>query len=156
MLRIFKQHSLRTIISDELLWNFSTDDGRNFRLAVPSAWESHPELNTYRGRGAYEREIYIENDANLLLNFGGVSHFADVYLDGEHLAHHYDAHTPFSAVKQGVTAGTHKLRVVADNSFSVDSTLHIPNDYYSYGGITRPVALESVQDGVIASFDFEP
>ena len=32
----------------------------------------------------------------------------------------------------------------ADNRFSEESSLHIPNDYMSYGGITRGVVLEEL------------
>ena len=41
-----------------------------------------------------------------------------------------------------VPRGEHTLRIEADNRFGEDSALHIPNDYYAYGGINRPVAAE--------------
>ena len=34
--------------------------------------------------------------------------------------------------------------VKADNRFSKKSALHIPNDYMSYGGVSRPVVLENI------------
>ena len=74
----------------------------------------------------------------------GVSHTAQVYLDGALIARHYNAYTPFSAVVRGVPAGEHTLEIVADNRFSEESALHVPNDYMSYGGISRPVSVEQV------------
>ena len=40
----------------------------------------------------------------------------------------------------------HKLIIRADNRFSEKSALHIPNDYMSYGGVSRPVVLEELND----------
>ena len=73
-----------------------------------------------------------------------MSHTAQVYLDGALIARHYNAYTPFSAVVRGVPAGEHTLEIVADNRFSEESALHVPNDYMSYGGISRPVSVEQV------------
>ena len=47
---------------------------------------------------------------------------------------------------QGLSRGEHTLAIVADNRFSEESALHVPNDYMSYGGVTRPVAVEEVAD----------
>lgn len=38
----------------------------------------------------------------------------------------------------------HTLEIKADNRFSSESALHIPNEYMSYGGISRPVVLEQL------------
>ena len=42
--------------------------------------------------------------------------------------------------------GEHTLRIVADNRFGDHSALHVPNDYYAWGGIHRPVLVETVGD----------
>jgi|GEM_PF-3660122 len=95
-------------------------------------------------------------DGAVRLEFKGVSHTANVYFDGEHIAHHYNAYTPFSAVVKNVKQGEHEIRVVVDNSFGEHSALHIPNDYYTYGGITRPVVIESISDVYIKNIRFMP
>jgi beta-glucuronidase len=47
----------------------------------------------------------------------------------------------------GLAAGEHEIAVRVDNSFGAHSALHISgNDYYSYGGITRPVELQWVPE----------
>ena len=73
-----------------------------------------------------------------------MSHTANVYLDGVHIREHYNAYTPFSVLVKDVPKGEHTLSIVADNRFSPVSALHVPNDYMSYGGVTRPVAVEEV------------
>ena len=47
-------------------------------------------------------------------------------------------------------SGEHILRIEADNRFGDDSALHVPNDYYSYGGINRPVIMEEIGAAYIA------
>lgn len=48
-----------------------------------------------------------------------------------------------------VEKGEHELRIAVDNTFGEHSALHIPNDYYTYGGITRPAAVEYIPDTYI-------
>ncbi|WP_287971691.1 MULTISPECIES: hypothetical protein [Blautia] len=52
--------------------------------------------------------------------------------------------------------GFHTLDVVADNRFSKQSALHIPNDYQSYSGISRPVVLEELKEVYIKWLHFTP
>jgi len=66
----------------------------NRRIRCPAAWETLPGLENYRGKAWLRRTIPAVDDWMRLV-FGGVSHTADVYVDGEHLGHHYDAFTPF-------------------------------------------------------------
>ncbi|MCM1193772.1 MAG: hypothetical protein NC123_17790 [Butyrivibrio sp.] len=145
MLRLFATHEIRK--QEELsdcLWEFATmpDKGDPVvgKAVVPGCWENRPGTLTYRGKACYEKEF--EAGGNLRLEFKGVSHTADVFVDGQQAAHHYNAYTPFSAIVRGLPEGRHRLKVVVDNSFCEESALHIPNDYQSYGGITRGVALE--------------
>ena len=72
------------------------------------------------------------------------------------IAEHYNAYTPFSAVVKELPAGEHTLRVYVDNSFGPDSALHVPNDYQTYGGITRPVVLEELKDAYLTKLHFTP
>ncbi len=145
MLRLFATHEIRN--QEELsdcLWEFATmpESGEPVRgkVPVPGCWEKWPGTLTYRGKACYEKEF--EAGGNLRLEFKGVSHTADVFLDDKPVAHHYNAYTPFSALVRGLPRGQHRLKVVVDNSFCRESALHVPNDYQSYGGITRGVALE--------------
>lgn len=139
MIRTFATHKIRE--TEELsacLWDFSTlpETGQavSMKAAVPSCWETYPDTNTYRGKGCYQRSFYGEG--NIRLEFKGVSHTAEVFLDGEKIAEHYNAYTPFSTVVKNLSKGEHQLKVYADNSFGPQSALHVPNDYQSYGGVS--------------------
>ncbi len=157
MIRLFQTHNIRRTEELDGLWDFRMDGmEKQYRLPVPACWEQHPDFLRHRGRGVYTRKITLMRMENLRLEFKGVSHTADVFLDGCHIAHHYNAYTPFSVLIKSVPAGEHTLSVSADNRFSPDSALHIPNDYYSYGGITRPVVLERIPDIYIRKVHFTP
>ena len=162
MIRLFQTHQIRRQTELDGMWAFTpvSEAGMpkkfEYTMPVPGCWEQHPSFASYRGKGAYRRELAVEKRGNLRLEFKGVSHTADVYLDGRLIAHHYNAYTPFSAVVKNVADGVHELTVVADNSFSEKSALHLPNDYYTYGGLTRPVVLEEIGDAYIDHVEFVP
>jgi beta-glucuronidase len=156
---MFDTHHIRKTweLSDSL-WDFRTlpeqGEGISRKAAVPGCWESDPDTISYRGRACYERTITCTG--NIRLVFKGVSHTAQVWLDDEEIANHYNAYTPFEAICRSITGGEHRLKVIADNSFGPQSALHIPNDYQSYGGITRPVVLEEIPDTFLTGLHFTP
>ncbi len=157
MIRLFKQHYIRKVEELEGVWDFQLDGcDKVYRLAVPGCVEQHPDLLKTRGTGAYNREVYVEQNGNIRLEFKGVSHTGDVFWDGEQIAHHYNAFTGFSAVVRNAKKGWHRLEVRIDNTFGEHSSLHVPNDYYTYGGITRPVSMERVADIYISGIHFTP
>ena len=152
MIRTFRQHTIRP--QQELtgkLWHFTPLQGERaceaFPVPTPSCWEKYPGFGLYRGEGRYETRL--AGSGNLRIECKGVSHTATVWLDGEQIAAHYNAYTAFHAVVKDVPAGEHTLAIVADNRFSEQSALHVPNDYMSYGGISRPVVLEQIGDAFI-------
>lgn len=156
MIRLFEQHKVRRQKELEGMWRFVREDGKEYDLPVPGVWEQHPDLMTYRGKGAFYKKIYLPQTTNLRLEFKGVSHTADVYLDEEFVVHHYNAFTPFSGIVKSVAAGEHVIKVCVDNTFGEHSALHTPNDYYTYGGITRPVAMEELGEVYIKNVHFNP
>ncbi len=145
MIRTFETHKVRK--QTELtgcLWEFEPCCGeyvrQKFMLATPGCWETHPLFADYRGEGVYRK--YFQGEGNIRIECKGVSHTATVYLDGKQIARHYNAYTPFSVIVRNMEAGEHLLEIKADNRFNEDSALHIPNDYMSYGGISRPIVVE--------------
>ena len=158
MIRAFETHKIRRC--EELsssLWDLSiptaSEAVHRLRVPVPGCWETYPQTRTYRGKAAYERSF--EAGGNIRLVFKGVSHTADVFLDGKKIAHHYNAYTPFDVLVTGLEEGTHLLRVEADNSYGPSSTLHFPNDYQTYGG-TRGAVMEAIGDLFIEKLHFTP
>lgn len=156
MIRLYENHKIRNVKELDGMWNFLKEDGKAYKLPVPGCWEQHPDMLAYRGKGEYSRNVYVDRTGNIRLEFKGVSHTADVYFDGVKIAHHYNAFTPFSAVVKNVEKGNHEIKVCVDNSFTDESALHIYNDYYTYGGITRPVALENIADVYVKYAHFTP
>ena len=150
--RTFATHQIRRAVPVPTLWDFAaldTDAPVPARLPVPSAWELVPALHNFRGRAHYTTRIRC--GGNIRLSFGGVSFRARVLLDGNEIARHYGAFTAFETVVRHLPDGEHTLNVEVDNRFGEDSALHVPNDYYSYGGITRPVVIEQLPDVFVES-----
>lgn len=149
MVRGFKTNRVRPVceLSDSL-WEFWPLDGAKAGIktmtAVPGCWEAIPGFEDYRGEGIYQTTF--EASGNVRLTFYGVAHTATVFLDGQLLGNHYNAYTAFSFVQKNLDSGRHVLQIKADNRFHEGSALHVPNDYMSYGGISRPVTLEQLQD----------
>lgn len=156
MIRLFEQHEIRRQKELEGMWRYVREDGAEYSLPVPGCIEQHPQLLTWRGKGAFYKKIRCGRRTNLRLEFKGVSHTADVFFDGRFVMHHYNAYTGFAGVVKGAEPGTHEIRVETDNSFGEASALHVPNDYYTYGGITRPVVLEEIGDLYIRNVHFTP
>lgn len=159
MIRTFETHKIRK--SKELsssLWNFHTLDGEQkdkiIPVAVPSCWETYPDTLTYRGKASYSRTFQAQG--NVRLEFKGVSHTAQVIVDGEKVSSHYNAYTSFDTIIKELASGVHTLEVIADNSFGPESALHVDNDYQSYGGISRGVVLEELAEVYIQWIHFTP
>ncbi len=149
MIRTFDTHQVRE--QKELtgcLWEFTPCQGeyagKSYKVATPSCWETYPDFGNYRGEAVYK--TVFEAEGNVRLEFKGVSHTATVFVDGKEVVHHYNAYTAFEVIVKDLTAGEHVLEIKADNRFSEESALHIPNDYMTYGGVNRPVVLEFIDD----------
>ncbi|MFS0868737.1 glycoside hydrolase family 2 protein [Paenibacillus xylanilyticus] len=159
-MRLFEQHQHRKIRSLEGTWDFQMQDGehagKHYLLPVPGCWEMHPDLLNYRGKGTYRKVIVTEREAHLRFLFQGVSHTAEVYFDGKYVTRHYNAYTAFDALIKGVSPGTHTLEVRVDNGFHEASSLHMHNDYYTYGGIIRSVEVQELEDAYIERLEFVP
>lgn len=146
----------RTTQSLDGLWTIIPldQDRKSCAALVPGTWQSIPSLTGFRGQADYIRQVNVERGSALLLRFGGVSHTADVYWDDVQAGHHYNAYTAFDVLIPWAQRGTHTLRVRVDNSWSEHSTLHIPNDYYTYGGITRPTELHYLTRAYVKELSF--
>ncbi len=159
MVRNFQTHKIRKCKElSSCLWDFQIMDGTMQgeikQVYVPSCWENYPGTEAYRGKATYSRTFYAKG--NIRLEFKGVSHTATVLVDEKEVMHHYNAYTNFDVILQNLQEGEHSLKVIADNSFGTQSALHVPNDYQSYGGISRPVVMEELQNVYIQWLHFTP
>ena len=156
--RCITTHRLRKTCEPSPVWTLTTPDegGLPFpvQVTVPSTVESHPALKRYRGRAVYVKTLTC--GGTLRFVFGGVGFRAKVYLDDALLAEHYGGYTAFDCLARDIPFGEHVLRVEADNRFGEDSALHVPNDYYAYGGITRPVTVEQLGSAYITALNVTP
>ncbi|HIZ56272.1 MAG TPA: beta-glucuronidase, partial [Firmicutes bacterium] len=163
MERLFQTHEIRYTEDLEGIWEFQKLDGDftgcepcSEKMLVPSCWEMDPSCRGYRGRALYRKVIFTKRKSNLRLVFKGVSHTAEVYVNKKKVGGHYGAYTPFSILLPDAPEGRHEIELVVDNSFSEASALHKENDYYTYGGITRPVSLEYLNNVYIEKVFFTP
>jgi beta-glucuronidase len=165
--RLFSTHEVRPRHELDGLWTLTLNGaadgagdppsgtlagGRTVRVLVPSCVESIPGAETFRGVARYERTFDAgslggshDEDRYLRVACQGVSHMADVSVDGTPVAHHEDAFTAFDGLIEH-RPGMRTITIDADNRFSERSALHRENDYYSYGGVTRPVLAELVPE----------
>ena len=156
MRRTYAEHALREVASLDGLWTMRPLDGtdRSFAAMVPGVWARIPALANYRGEADYARDVRIERAGHYLLRMGAVSHTGRVHWDGAPVGEHYNAYTGFDVLLRDVQPGVHALRVRVDNRFTEDSALHIPNDYTTYGGITRGVELHRVGAAYLSRMAF--
>lgn len=149
MIRTFQTHQVRkTVELSEKLWDFTPMDGIckgvTQKVWVPSCLETYPGMENYRGKAVYETSFQAEG--RIRICFKGVSHYAKVWIDGELSAEHYGSYGEFFAYAKDLKAGIHCLCVEVDNQFREEYSLDFPNDYYSYGGISRGVVLEFLNE----------
>lgn len=154
MLRLFDTHEVRkTTELSGRLWDFTPlkegYERKTQKVLVPGCIEACPGFGNYRGWASYEIDFKAGGDVRL--EFKGVSHYARVFVDEREAGQHYGSYTPFSVIVRGLQAGSHRLKVLADNAFREEYALDMPNDYMSYGGISRGVALEEL-DGIYVSY----
>lgn len=149
MVRMFETHKVRQVkeLSGKL-WNLTPlekgYENKKYKVMVPGCLENIPGCGNYRGWASYE--TVFEAEGNVRLEFKGVSHFAKVYVDGTEVAQHYGSYTPFDLCIRNLAPGAHDLKVLVDNEFRQEYALDMPNDYMSYGGISRGVLLEKIHD----------
>lgn len=147
MLRTFQTHYIRK--QRELSgksWEFMPLEGEHagerIQVAVPSCWETYPGFENYRGKARYR--TCFEAEGNVRLIWKGISHFGRVYVDGRLEGSHYGSYTAFDMMLKRLAPGVHILEVEVDNAYRPEYSLDKDNDYMSYGGISRGVALEEV------------
>ena len=157
MLRTFPEHDIRFVESLDGVWEFVTAPQRTDKrrlpsvypdlVCVPSAWETLPGLESYRGKAWFRKAVCGVDGLALRLVFGGVSHTGTVFIDGKKVsARTTTLSRPGTVTIPGLSTGAHELVVEVDNTFGDHSALHLPNDYYTYGGLTRPVEMQFVPE----------
>ena len=156
MLRLIDEHAVRGVRSLDGMWEFVPETERKDkarlprrytrRLLVPSCWEMLPGLETYRGTAWYRKTVDARPDKALRLVFGGVSHTGTVFADGRQVGRHYDAYGAWDAIVPPTRIPQREIVLKVDNTLGADSVLHRADDYYTYGGMIRPVEAQWVPE----------
>ena len=116
------------------------------KMSVPACRNmERPELFLYESMVSYFRTFKYkkrEEGERLFLHFEGAAYRTYVFLNGECVALHDGASTPFSAEITGkVKEGQNRLLVAVDAK-RMDSRVPMTNtDWFNYGGIYRDVLL---------------
>ena len=148
----FENGTQRAFFRDEKARNKSDLVEYNFDsspvLNVPGDWNTQREaLMFYEGPVWYRRQFkYHKRDhSRVFVYFGAVDYQAAVYLNGEKLGEHEGGFTAFNfeATSQ-LRDGDNFLIVEVSNARRADAVPALKFDWWSYGGITRDVALVEV------------
>ncbi len=152
----------------EVKWDFHLDAGRGSgqwtKIRVPSVWEQEgygsyfygvtargkPDADSIvpRERGAYRTEFTVpakERGTNVRIVFGGVMTDAHVSINGKPVGEHRGGFYQFEFdITEHVRVGRNTLELVVDKESSEPSVNRAERrgDYWTFGGIFRPVWLE--------------
>jgi hypothetical protein len=161
-------------------WQFKLDPEGTLRvqdvapdqtIQVPMPWQAaFPELEKYSGFAWYQREIDLTEDwltEHLLLTFGAVDYWCEVFVNGQRVGEHEGGYTRFSFdIRPYVQAGSNQIAVrVYDAAYPnmvvprwyedgaapgnpPFNPLHVPHGkqswYYECGGIWQDVTLTAL------------
>lgn len=187
----------RTTINLNGLWKFLLADANTIVdvnqplatddvMAVPGSYNSQAPDNDIRyhiGDVWYEKTFTIAHflkNERIVLRFGSVTHYAEVYLNGQQVVSHKGGFTPFECdITEKVTTGSNILKIKVNNILDY-STLPVgvykeiavegqekpkvynePNfDFFNFAGIHRPVKIyttpkEAYIKDIIVNYDIE-
>lgn len=138
-------------------WRFSKT--RQLPAVLPEEWEVVTLPHTWnavdgqdggndywRGTAMYCRTFpcpELEREGRAILEFSGAAMIADVYVNGEHLAHHEGGYSTFRTDITDVLKEENLLCVAVDNAEN-DRVYPQKADFTFYGGLYREVRLITV------------
>ena len=148
-------HQIRSVTSLNGLWDFAflgaieldafspSDVRSDEKLPVPSAFDALPAHAGRRGAAVYRRSFRVPSGRAARIEFGAVSLWTRVFIDGVMRAEHACGYAPFAVEIPPAPASERELVVLVDNRFDFGRVpMHEEYfDFYQYGGILRDVAL---------------
>jgi len=158
MNRLFRTTTARRQTSLAGLWDFKADpadSGESLgfpstfprpdtQVWLPGSWNTIPRYWQYQGLAWLRRRFETPDERLMRVCFSGVFYHARVWLDGALLGEHEGGYSPFSFLVKQIRSGKHELTVRVDNRLSDETLPKRGVDWFPYGGIYRPVYLESV------------
>ncbi len=148
----------RSVVEFNDSWSFSKDTTRQNawkKVQIPHTMNTEPLVvnDMWQGTGWYKKTFKITSleGKKSFLNFEGVMHEADVWINGQFLAHHMGGYLPFSVdITSAVNTNADNVVLVRVNN--EDNPTIPPGkkldvlDFNYYGGIYRDVKLLTVND----------
>jgi beta-galactosidase/beta-glucuronidase len=136
------------------MWFASDYDDTTWQVvSVPHTWNVMPDYSQFNGLGWYRYNLAVPESLqgmHLRLRFQAVFYLAKVWVNGIYLGEHEGGYTPFEFdVTAQIRPGENNvIAIQVDNKLSA---VRIPAqlnegwsyDWWNYGGIVRPVSLES-------------
>ena len=160
MLRLFETSTKRDIKELSQKWRLIPDfdntgnekgyanglPGEARYTFVPSCWNFELDLFHHYGTTWYETEFEAKED-NVMLVFGAVNNYCDIYVDGNHVAYHYGAFCEFKVDLPNIKKGKHLLVLKIGAELNMTDSVPSHNtDWFNYGGIIRPVEVHSIKN----------
>jgi beta-glucuronidase len=119
------------------------------RMPVPSAFDALPAYAGKRGLAVYRTRFATPPGHPIRIEFGAVSMWCRVYVDGVIQRAHACGYAPFFLDLPAKTTPERELMVLVDNRFDFDRVpMHEEYfDFYQYGGVLRDVSCHVLPEG---------
>ena len=148
-------HQVRPVVSLNGLWDFEylgPIDLETFspasvkftdKMLVPSAFDALPAFAGKRGAAVYRTRVGVTPGRPARIEFGAVSMWTRVFIDGKLQREHACGYAPFVTELPPADLPEREILVLVDNRFDFARVpMHEEYfDFYQYGGILRDVTL---------------
>lgn len=138
---------MRTKINLNQDWIFSIKEGSEEHVNLPHSWNGvdgqdggNDYLRTITTYTKHFKKPEMTDSQTALLQFDAVNSLADVYLNGEHVAHHEGGYSRFTCEVGSLLKEDNELVVKVDNK-AYPTVYPDAADFTFYGGIYRDVDL---------------
>lgn len=146
---------MRTRLSLNGQWYFSLTEILKTdhcpQITVPSPWQSDVRFRDHVGMAWYQRDVeipteWLEGARVVILGFGGVDYFAQVWVNDVKVGEHEGGYLPFEFdITSAARPGTNTLTVCVDDPLEIFPEVpHGKQSWYGLlSGIWQPVWVES-------------
>ena len=126
------------------------------KINVPSCWNmARPDLFLYENMGTYFRTFKYkkhEEGERVFLHFEGIAYRAYIFLNGECVAMHDGASTPFSVEITDKVKDVNRILIGVDAKRQDDRVPMTNTDWFNYGGIYRDVLVVRTPSAFISDW----
>ena len=147
--------TFRNRISLDGQWHFGpveiTNPGNDSLITVPSPWQADERFRDHTGEAWYQREFevpgaWLSDERVIILGFGAVDYFAEVWVNGVKVGEHEGGYLPFELdITSAARPGLNSITVRVDDPLEIFAEIpHGKQSWYGLlSGIWQPVWIES-------------